>query len=121
MRSVNDKDIETIMSWYQSRGLVVERSLLSSSGFIVDNTCACFLYLSLDNVAMIEGVVSNPMASPFDVHRGIIELIKGAEQAASKVGAKHIIGIVSGEGMINIGKQLGYEDRGTYRVLMKGI
>lgn len=54
-----------IASWYTARGLQAPpQHYLSDLGFIADGRVAGWLYLTNSNVALIEGIISNPNTVP---------------------------------------------------------
>lgn len=56
---------KAIASWYKARNLQAPpRESLSDMGYIVDERVAGWLYLTNSNIALIEGVISNPFTVP---------------------------------------------------------
>ena len=121
MRSITEADIPTIKLWYAARGLEIDAGMLPKLGLIIDDVCACFLYISLEKCAMIEGLVSNPMANPKVAYVGIHKVIDGLTKLAEDFGAKYTIAIIKSESVVKIGKKLGYKDHGMFKVLVKGL
>lgn len=70
-------DYAGIVSWYKARGLSAPpKDSLSTMGFVADNRVAGWLYLTNSNVALIEGVISNPYTVP-SLRRASLQKLAG--------------------------------------------
>ena len=60
-----DRDIGSLSAWHINRGMPYAdlRQLLPANGWIVDNVCAVFLYLTDSKFVFLDSMVSNPEAS----------------------------------------------------------
>lgn len=85
VRAINrNKDYRQICSWWDCRDIpAVPLGLLPLNGFIVPGVCAGFLYLTDSDLAIIEGFISNPEATPITRNVGL-DLITAALCARAK-------------------------------------
>ena len=65
LKRVTSKDFPVIVHWYRQRKLTPpDPRALSDVGFIADGRVAGWLYLTNSNIAMIEGIISDPSSTP---------------------------------------------------------
>jgi hypothetical protein len=116
----NERDITEVNSWYKKRGLPeVESAILPKNGFICHGVAAIFVYLTDSNIAMVEGLISNPDVSPLQRGRAVRSLVDAA-YAFSLTLRKKVLVILNTDSVNRLALSLGYKSIGTYELLIKG-
>lgn len=94
LKRVTSKDFPMIVHWHKERKLTVpDPRALSDTGFIADGRVAGWLYLTNSNIAMIEGIISDPK-SPASLRRESLDKLIGFMiDFALELGYTQFIGI----------------------------
>lgn len=83
------EDFKQISEWMSERSLGVPRGTrLSSTGIIVDNVAAGFLYVTNSEVAIIDCFISNPKADKIDRGNALDEITEALLKLALRYGAR---------------------------------
>jgi len=110
LKRVTSKDFPMIVRWYRKRGLTPpDPRALSDVGFVADGRAAAWLYLTNSNMAMIEGVISDPESTPSLRKESINKLIGFIIDFALQLGYTQIIGVTKHPSMQELGKKYGFK------------
>jgi hypothetical protein len=120
-RKVQPEDIEDILHWYDLRGQPLVNATFPPMGLIVEGVCACFLYQTDGDIAMIEGLISNPQAPGFQRYASANDIIKRLKNYAIARGYTKVIGITQDAGTLKRVQRLGFRDLGTYHMVVFGV
>lgn len=61
IRLFREDDYSTLVDWANKRNInYPPLDFLSDIGFVVENSCACFLYVTNSKVCLIEALIANP-------------------------------------------------------------
>lgn len=91
-RRFKEADYKTIARWYRERDIAPPRfELLPSTGFIVNDVAAGFIYLTDSALCLVDGLISNPDCSPLRVGRALQLLSKVLVGQAIKCGAQGVV------------------------------
>lgn len=86
-------------------------------GLIVDDTAACFLYLTDGGIALIEGLITNPKAPLFKRYSACNDIIKRLANLAIAKGYKKILGLTQDAGTMKRVQRLGFRDLGLFHLV----
>lgn len=107
-----------IASWYENRDSVMPAiGDLSDCGYIADGRVAGWLYFTNSNIAMIEGIISDPDTVPSLRRESVFKLVGFLSDTALALGYTTIIGITKHPGMEDVCERLGYKEC-DYKVLI---
>lgn len=110
MRFIEDTDYETLSTWWAAYKFpVVPKDSLPKNGFIIDNTCAGFIYCTDSNIAWLEFVIANPHASKEARKEGLQKLLLGLTGLAKELGYKVIFSSVNHSGLMERYLEAGFE------------
>lgn len=102
---------DIIKKWYKARKQTVPaRACLSDVGFIADGRAAGWLYLTNSNIAMIEGIVSDPNTVPSLRRASLNKLIGILVDTAVSLGYTNIIGLSNHPGISRVGARYGFKE-----------
>lgn len=117
---VNREDISEIASWVAKRGLnPIPESSIPEAGFIIRGIAALFVYLTDSDIAMLEGLISNPDESAINCHHAILKLIDVAEKYA-RTKRKRIWVMTGKESVSALVEKIGYRSYGAFELYEKG-
>lgn len=89
-RSITKADYETIKKWHQlHQEGEYNTDVFPTTGLIVDNVAAGFIYFTNSPIAWIENFVTNPEVSPFKRSKAISLIAEGLIQLAVDGGFKY--------------------------------
>lgn len=104
-----DKDYDTLSSWWKAYKFpVVPQDSLPKNGFIIDNTCAGFIYCTDSNIAWLEFIVANPSISRAERQNGLKDLISGLTGLAKELGYSHVFTSTNHPGLEKLLVETGY-------------
>jgi len=110
LKRVTSKDFPKIVLWYRKRGLTPpDPRALSDVGFIADGRAAAWLYITNSNMAMIEGVISDPESTPSLRKESLNKLIGFIIDFAVSLGYTQIIGVTKHPNMLELVKRYGFK------------
>lgn len=110
LRRVTSKDFPVIVHWYRQRQLTPpDPRALSDVGFIADGRVAGWLYLTNSNIALIDGVVSDPKSTPSLRRESLNKLIGCLIDFAVHLGYTQILGVTKHPGIESLGKKYGFK------------
>lgn len=109
-------------SWYKARKLDCPPiEYFPSTGFIVPNVAAGFVFYTNSPVAIIDGYISNPMASK-DVREASLELISESLIHLAKDEDYKLIRCYTSLKCISVlARKFGFKDQGSFVNLVKEI
>lgn len=112
--------IEEVNEWRKKRGSAsIDGSSFPENGLIIPGVAAVFIYLTDSDIAMIEGLISNPSAGIMERGRGIKRLVSAAHATASKLRSKVVV-IIENDGVSKLALGLGYKSIGKCELFMGG-
>lgn len=83
-------DLDQINSWLEKRQKPkLASSLLSRTGFIIDDVAVCFVYSTDSGVCFLDGLISNPDSE--QVNEGINKVVGECLNYASKQGYQLVL------------------------------
>lgn len=109
-----DKDYDVISSWWKSYKFpVIPREALPKNGFIIDETCAGFIYSTDSSISWLEFVVANPSLSKEERKQGLQKLLLGLTGLAKELGYSIIFSSVNHSSLMERYKEVGFEQSDT--------
>jgi hypothetical protein len=100
-----------IVSWYRERGMKApDPRALSDSGFIADERVAVWVFLTNSNMALIDGVVSDPKTIASFRRESLIKLIGFCVDFCVQLGYTQIIGVTKHPSIESLGKKFGFKE-----------
>jgi len=110
LKRVTSKDFPVIVHWYRQRKLTPpDPRALSDVGFIADGRVAGWLYLTNSNIAMIEGIISDPSSTPGLRRESLNKLVGCLIDFAVHLGYTQIMGVTKHIGIEALGKRYGFK------------
>lgn len=110
MKRITSKDFPMIVSWYKQRGLPSpDPRALSDVGFIADGRVAGWLYLTNSNMALIEGIISDPSSAPSLRRESIDKLVGFLIDFALELGYTQFLGVTKHPMVEKVGKKFGFK------------
>lgn len=110
IRRYNKSDYHLIASWYLKRGLPVPpKSMLPRTGFIVDDRVAGFLYLTDGNIALVDGLISDPDTIPAYRTQSLEKLCGLLIDTAVMYGYTNILAATTSPSVKSIAKKLSFK------------
>lgn len=86
-----NNDYDTLSSWWKEYNWpVIPKDSLPKNGFIIDNTCAGFVYCTDSNIAWLEFIVANPRISRDERKAGLQNLLSGLTGLAKELGYAYV-------------------------------
>lgn len=118
LRKYRKEDYKMICSWYEKRGSrAPSESTLSDLGWIADDRVAGWLYITNSNMAMIEGIVSDPDTVPSLRRESLEKLCAFMVDVSMSLGYTHIFGITRHPSIDRICQKLGFKS-GDFKIWM---
>lgn len=90
---------------------------LSNTGFIADNRVAGWLLLTNSNIALIEGIISDPDSVPSLRRESLDKLIGFMIDFCLASGYTQIIGITRHPRIEGVGKKFGFKPLPSHKIL----
>ncbi len=86
-----DQDYKTLSQWWEQRGWpVIPQVMLSPSGFMANEVCACFLYKTDSPIMWLEWTISDPKSDKSLRDSSLDELLSHCERVAKVLGFQAI-------------------------------
>lgn len=118
LRKIGSKDFPLIVSWYKKhKQRVPDPRALSNTGFIADERVAGWIFLTNSNIALIEGIISDPDSIPSLRRESLNKLIGFMIDFCIASGYTQIIGITKHPRIEFIGKKYGFKTLPSHKVL----
>lgn len=115
---VTPRDYPMILEWYAARGKPAPSTAsFSDLGYIVDGRVVGWLYLTNSNMAMIEGIVSDPSTIPSLRKASTRKLVGFLIDAAVALGYTNLFGISKHPSILGIAKQFGFKEDDSFKVV----
>ncbi len=115
---VSPKDYATILEWYERRGKQApEIASFSDLGYIVDGRVAGWLYLTNSNMAMIEGIISDPNTVPSLRKESLKKLVGFLIDCAMALGYTQIFGLSKHPAILDISRQFGFKEAEGFKLV----
>ncbi len=116
LRRYTDYDYELIAEWYAARGETIPpKASLSDMGWICDERVAGWLYVTPSNVALIEGIVSNPDTVPSLRSESMRKLAGFIIDTALLMGYTQLLAITEHPSVMKACEEFGFREQ-SYRV-----
>lgn len=113
------EDYGTLKMFYERRNLPCPPFCdLPEVGVIVEGCAALFLYRTDGGVALIDGVITDPKAPEHIRRNALRQGIATLTHKAKRFGAKKVLGFTQVPSMVEMAKQMGYEEADKPYVLM---
>lgn len=121
IRIFNEKDLEEMNSWYFERGMLgISLESLPQVGFVIEGVAALFVYLTDSNIALIEGLVTNPKKSLMKRERAVRLLVSQCESYAKQIRQKVVV-LIEKKSVRGLAKNLNYKSVGFFEMLVKEV
>lgn len=118
IRRYTAKDFAMIKRWYKARKLPIpQEAALSDSGWIADERVAGFLYLTNSNIAMLDGVISDPNTLPSHRRQSLQQLCSVLVDSAVMLGYTNIIAATTSDSIKDICRKLRFRPT-TYQMFI---
>lgn len=124
VRKYRPQDYPTLARWYIEWGMSPPTpESLSDFGFIVDDRVAGFAYFTNSNIALIEGVISNPHTVPSHRRQALKRLMGMLIDTSVALGYTQIIGVTDHNRMIDLAHNFGFKtlDKSVLLLRERGI
>lgn len=122
IRKFEPEDYGQLVQWSADRDVgLPPLDALSTIGLIVDDVATGFLYFTNSSVALLEGFIANPKADKNDRDSAINWITLNLMDLAKANGVKVLKCESKIETVINRAYNLGFEDKGESRVLIKEL
>lgn len=100
-----------IAGWYLDRDMTPPApESLSDVGYIVEERVAGWLYLTNSNVAMIEGIISDPLSLPSFRRLATKRLCGTLVDMAVALGYTKVLAITSHPAVVELAETMGFEE-----------
>lgn len=110
IRKVKSKDFPIIVKWYKGhKQTVPDPRALSTTGFIADERVACWIYLTNSNMALIEGIISDPESIPSLRRESLNKLIGFCIDFCLAAGYTQILGLSKHPRIEVLAKRYGFK------------
>lgn len=118
MRYYRPSDYETVKEWWIGHGQASDRvcpsDVLPSTGFIIDDVCCVWIYMSANaKMSRVGWPVSNPKASPRKVYMGLKSVILALHEFAIEGGCPYLEATFSTPSLCKLAKSLGFHTGDT--------
>lgn len=111
-------DLAELNRWYEKRRLsAVPGTMLPKLGLFAPGVAAGFLYRTDSSVALIDGLVTNPVA-PLRVRReAVAAIVDGLRSLAKERGVSHLVAMTERRSTRRVAERAGFAAIGTYTML----
>ena len=107
-----------LREWYEKWGQTPPRpGHFSTMGYIADGRVAGWLHLMNSDMALIEGIISDPEGVPSLRKESLLKLCGFLVDTAITLGYPTIIGITKSKSIIDVGKKLGFSELKEYKII----
>jgi len=104
------KHYEEVCGWWKSHGWApISLEALPTTGFIIPDVCAGFLYSTDSSMCVLEWVISNPKASKEVRSEGLDDLIDALLKKADSSGFKMVFTSVSHPKLMDRYSEFGFK------------
>lgn len=113
IKRIKMTDYQLVRSWYAKRGLPIpELASFADTGFMADGRVAGFIYITNSNVALIDGLISNPDTIPSLRRESMNKLVPVLIEFAITLGCTNIIALTNHPSVKKLCKQHGFAKTG---------
>jgi hypothetical protein len=100
MRDVTPGDWPEVAAWYRIRGDdAPPLDMMPASGAIVPGVAAGYMYQTNSKMCMLEGFITNPLASPEERSAAIDEIARALIAKAEQLGFTYILALTDNWGI----------------------
>lgn len=122
MRLFEDADIDTVNSWYLAHGeQSVHRSMLPTTGFVVDGVAAGFFYRTDSALAFVHHVVTNPQAGVRARFRAVRDIVRACQDLAKALGIRKLLTWTDVDSIVRVAKRAGGHEVGRVVLLAQEV
>lgn len=118
IEKVTRNHYKLLKGWYEERGLAMpKRSHFSTMGYIADGRVAGWLHLMNSDMALIEGLISDPNTIPSLRRDSVIKLCGFLTDTAIALGYPVVLGITKAPSIETVAQKLGYKELKGYKIM----
>ena len=122
MRRFRGEDLDEMNSWYRARGRsALPIGLLPETGFFEPGVGAGFLYITDSETSLIEGYITNPIASLRARNRAINMITLALLAEAKRRGSSLVVAICRERGIERRANKFGLRTIGTYALASRSV
>lgn len=122
MRRFEKEDLADANEWRIARGLQPwPESVLPAFGLFVEEVAAGFIYVTDSDMALLEGYVTNPDASPEARNQALDEVTDGLLARCKALGMKRVVAFARDSSIVNRAISKGLHNKGPYTMLVGGL
>ena len=115
---IRKKHFHLIDQWHKKRkAKMPDPSNYSDLGFLVDGRVAGWLYITNSNIAMIEGIISDPDTVPSLRRQSVKKLMAILIETADHLGFKNVIGITEHPKMMETAQLFGFREAKGFKIM----
>lgn len=119
IEKVTKAHLPLIKLWYQRRGMKMPRTgLLSTTGYIVDGRVAGWLHLTDSDIALIEGIIADPMSVPGLRRESLNKLSGYLIDTAILLGYNTVLAISKHPNIIQLSERYGFKELNGHKVMV---
>lgn len=119
-----EKDYDTVAAWWKGHAwrVPLPKSMFPTSGLIIDDVCAAWLYVTDSYLSFLGWPVGNPEQSPRVIDRGLEIVIKELQLMAVERGSPYLSAYTNKTGLLKLYDRIGFQraDRGLTHSLFIG-
>jgi len=118
LRRFKKEDLKTINGWYAAHGMRgLSEDELPSTGLIIPDVAANFLYLTDSSIGFIENFIANPHASMFDIALALEETTKHFLMMAAQLKRTKIFALTRRNSITKRVERVGFKNHGPWNML----
>lgn len=123
IRYYQSSDYPVITSWFLGNDLPkFPEELIPSTGFIVENLCAGWLYKTDSKIALVETFIGNPKADKEERQKAVNLMFSSLIEEAKKQGFTLLLASSKHDRVINYGiNNLNFKELSGYKVFARSL
>ena len=122
MVEYEDDHYPMLMDWWEKRGMgMTPEERLPEIGYIVPEVAAGFLYQTDSDIALIEGLISNPETDGFTRHGALDAIVDALAEKAKELGFKTLYGFTRQRAVARRAERHGYDSNGAFVLYVKEV
>lgn len=121
MRLIVPSDMPEIARWHAVRKITFRADLMPSTGLIVEGVAACFVYFTNEGIAIVECLITNSEASPFQTARALKKMMPALYHWCRHKKMKRVFATTRFEKVSRAWESHGGENIGEFYLLRKDL